>query len=155
TARVISLETGKATSRNPADLGLSYRHSDLSATEVVVSATFRSVERSREDCEALLREITRWRRDHQPGGTFNAGSVFKNPAGGFAGQIIDELGLKGHRAGGASVSERHANFFVAEAGTTAGDIHRLVSEVQARVLAATGIRLEPEMRFVGDFEASA
>lgn len=152
-ARIISVDTGKAASRTPAELGLRYRNSDLTPAEVVVSATFRTIERSTEECDALLREITRWRRDHQPGGTFNAGSVFKNPEGGFAGKIIDDLGLKGRRVGGASVSERHANFIVADPGTTAAHIHSLVMEVQARVQAGAGIRLEPEMRFVGDFGA--
>jgi len=150
-ARVIDLVGGDATDRDPAALELGYRHSNLTTTEVVVSAEFRTVERPREECESLLRDITRWRKDLQPGGTFNAGSVFKNPAEGPAGRIIDDLGLKGLAVGGASVSQRHANFFVAEPGATAQDIHDLVRRVQERVLSRTGIALETEIRFVGDF----
>ena len=90
----------------------------------------------------------RWRREHQPGGA-NAGSVFTNPPGDSAGRLIDALGLKGFRVGGAVVSAKHANFFQAEAGATADDVHRLVPEVRRRVLDATGIALVPELRLVG------
>jgi len=150
-ARVVDLAGGEATDRGPAALELGYRHSNLTTTGVVVSAVFRTVERPREECEGVLRDIIRWRKDGQPGGTFNAGSVFKNPEENPAGRIIDDLGLKGLAVGGASVSQRHANFFVAEPGTTAQDIHDLVRRVQERVLDRTGIALEPEIRFVGDF----
>ena len=150
-ARVIDLATGAVTDRDPASLGLRYRHSTLTDSEVVVSAVFRTVERPAAECEAQLREITRWRRENQPGGTYNGGSVFKNPGERTAGQIIDELGLKGLSIGRATVSERHANFIVAEPGASAHDIHSLMLEVRSRVAAATGIELEPELRLVGDF----
>ena len=71
--------------------------------------------------EAEVAEIVRWRREHQPGGA-NAGSVFPNPPGDSAGRLIDALGLKGLRVGGAVVSAKHANFFQAEAGATADDV---------------------------------
>ena len=151
-ARVIDLLTGEATDRGSAELEMQYRHSNLTTTDVVVAASFKTIERTPDECEAALREITRWRRDHQPGGTFNAGSVFKNPDGGFAGKIIDDLGLKGLMVGGASVSESHANFFVADPGTSAQDIHDLVAAVRRWVWQETGILLEPELRFVGDFK---
>jgi len=151
TARVIDLMTGDVTTRGPSELDMGYRHSNLTHVEVVVSAVFRTIERSRDECESLLRDVTRWRRDHQPGGTFNAGSVFKNPVDGFAGKIIDELGLKGLRVGGVSVSERHANFFVADPGTSAQDVHDLVVEVRSRVHEETGILLKTELRFAGEF----
>lgn len=96
-----------------------------------------------------MREITRWRRDHQPGGTHNAGSVFKNPVDDAAGRIIDDLGLKGTRVGKVSVSMKHANFFVAEPGATARDIRNLVDVVARIVLDRTGVSLVPEMVFVG------
>jgi UDP-N-acetylmuramate dehydrogenase len=99
----------------------------------------------------MMREVTSWRREHQPGGTFNAGSVFKNPPGDAAGRLIDAAGLKGLRCGGVTVSERHANFFVADATANAQDVYDLVDAVRRRVLAVFGIELQPEIRFIGDF----
>jgi UDP-N-acetylmuramate dehydrogenase len=102
-------------------------------------------------CEARVAEIVRWRRDHQPGGA-NAGSVFRNPPGESAGRLIDASGLKGLRVGAAVVSPKHANFFQAEPGATADDVHRLVDEVRSRVAAATGVTLETELRMIGFVE---
>src|SRR6185295_2084422 len=93
-------------------------------------------------------EIVRWRREHQPGGA-NAGSVFRNPAGDSAGRLIDAAGCKGLRVGGAVVSEKHANFFQAEPGATADDVHRLVQCVKRRVAEHSGVVLEPELRMLG------
>ncbi len=152
TATVLELETLDARHMSAADLELEYRHSALTDGEVVLDATFRTVDQDREAGEAHLREITRWRKEHQPGGTFNAGSVFKNPPGDAAGRIIDELGLKGFRVGGAQVSTRHANFFEADRSASARDVYELVAEVRRRVKGATGIDLEPEIRFIGSFD---
>jgi UDP-N-acetylmuramate dehydrogenase len=151
TARVADLRTGVVGDRAAAELGLAYRHSNLADTDMVLAATFRTVARPRREAEALMREIVRWRREHQPGGTLNAGSVFKNPPGDAAGRLIDALGLKGLCRGGVAVSHRHANFFEAEAGASAQDLYDLVAEVQRRVREHTGIELEPEVRFVGPF----
>jgi UDP-N-acetylmuramate dehydrogenase len=135
----------------PAQLTMEYRHTNLSSGQVVVGATFATEAGRTEVGEARMREVTRWRRQHQPGGTLNAGSVFKNPPGDAAGRLIDVSGLKGLTRGGASVSDKHANFFVAKPGTAARDLYRLVMDVADRVEAATGIRLEAEIQFVGDF----
>jgi UDP-N-acetylmuramate dehydrogenase len=152
TARVLDLDVGTAADAAPEDLGMSYRHSNLTDDHFVLSALFRTVERDPKEGDEAIREITRWRRDHQPGGTLNAGSVFKNPPGDSAGRLIDEAGLKGLRVGGAEVSRRHANFFVAREGATAADLHRLVVEVRRRVKESTGLELVPEVRFVGKFD---
>ena len=134
--------------RTAESLGLRYRHSDLGPDEIVLSAVFELTPAPVAECEATIAEIVRWRKEHQPGGS-NAGSVFRNPPGDSAGRLIDEVGLKGFRVGGAIVSAKHANFFQAEAGATADDVYRLVLEVRARVLAATGIELTPELRLLG------
>jgi UDP-N-acetylmuramate dehydrogenase len=153
-ASVLDTASGVITGRGPAELGLSYRRSDLDDDEIVLGARFRTVDRPRPEGEAVLRDITRWRRAHQPGGTLNAGSVFKNPPADSAGRIIDSLGLKGYRRGGAVVSELHANFFVCDRDATAQDLWDLVWAVRLKVGEATGIWLAPELRFVGEFERS-
>ncbi len=148
-ARFVDLHTGRRFESTPDDLDLSYRHSNVKTHQLVESARFSTEPGDAESSLALIREITRWRRDHQPGGTLNAGSVFKNPDGSSAGKIIDELGLKGFRVGDVAVSEKHANFFVAGPHATARDIKALVDAVKDRVFGATGTMLEPEIQFVG------
>ena len=150
-ATVLDIESGTVSIDNPAGLELSYRHSRIGPADIVLSARFRTVERARREGEELMREITAWRRERQPGGTFNAGSVFKNPTGDAAGRIIDAAGLKGFRCGGAAVSEKHANFFVATDDACAQDVFDLVATVQRLVRERAGIDLEPEIRFIGEF----
>lgn len=149
TAEVFDLATGQLTELTPDDLDLSYRHSNLGAHQVVTGAAFLAEPGDRMAAGAKIREITRWRRDHQPGGTLNAGSVFKNPEGISAGELIDSLGLKGLSHGEVSVSTKHANFFVAGPGAKAIDILALVEKVKDRVFDATGTMLELEIQFVG------
>ena len=150
-ASVLHTLHGRTSTEDAQSLELSYRHSNLGPWHVVLSARFRTVARTREESETLMREITAWRREKQPGGTYNAGSAFKNPPGDAAGRIIDAAGLKGFRIGGVSVSDRHANFFVASDEATAQDVYDLVHAVRDSVLEQVGVMLEPEIRFVGDF----
>ena len=138
-----------AQARKVEELDLGYRHSNLRASEVVTAAEFAVTPDDAEACEARVAEVVRWRREHQPGGQ-NAGSVFRNPPGDSAGRLIDAAGLKGLRVGGAVVSDKHANFFQAEAGATARDVIDLVAEVQRRVAESTGVELVPELHVVGD-----
>ena len=155
TAAVFDLSDGSESHRSPDQLELQYRHSNLGDLEVVTSATFETTQVDPEAAEATMREVSRWRKTNQPGGTINAGSVFKNPPGEVAGRIIEEAGLKGFSVGGASVSMKHANFFVAEKEATAQDVHDLVVAVRNVVLERSGVTLVPEIRFVGEFEAES
>jgi len=148
-ADLFDLREGSSRRATPKDLGMGYRHSNVSSSEVVVEAVFAASPGDRKAGREEIRRITRWRKEHQPGGTLNAGSVFKNPPGEAAGEIIDRLGLKGLRVGDVRVSEKHANFFVAGPAARAADIYRLVEEVKDRVFAATGTMLETEIQFVG------
>ena len=148
-ASIVDLTDGNGGTFGPDDLDMSYRHSNVTSTRVVVSATFQGSPGDSDTGRAELRRITRWRRDNQPGGTFNAGSVFKNPPGATAGEIIDSLGLKGMRAGDVAVSDKHANFFVAGSSATSEDIRKLVVAVKDRVFEETGTMLESEIQFVG------
>jgi UDP-N-acetylmuramate dehydrogenase len=137
--------------RVPADeLGLRFRGSDLTDTDVVVRARLLLRRGDRVASEARVAEIVRWRREHQPGGQ-NCGSVFVNPIPGAlsAGELVDGLGLRGLRIGTAHVSEKHANFVQASDGGTAADVRAVIEEVRARVAAATGIELRSEVRLVG------
>lgn len=137
------------------EMEMSYRHNSLPLEDIVLSARFRTMSRPSEESAAIMRAITQWRKDSQPGGTLNAGSVFKNPVGTSAGWLVDSVGLKGMEIGGARVSPRHANFFEAAPHATAQDVYDLVQDVRRRVEAETGVVLEPEIRFIGEFDEQA
>lgn len=149
-AWVLDLFGGAAAveARDVDGLDLSYRHSNVDASHVVVRAEFAGEPDDVTVCEDRIAEIVRWRREHQPGGS-NAGSVFRNPPGDSAGRLIDEAGLKGLRVGGAVVSDKHANFFQAGPDATADDVARLVDAVRVRVADATGVELVTELRMIG------
>lgn len=136
-------------------LGFGYRHSRFkdNPTEIVVSAAFRLTPADPAVIAARLDEIRRWRREHQPLGLPSAGSVFRNPPGDSAGRLIDSLGLKGRRIGGAVVSEKHANFIVNDRQGTASDVRRLAEAVWAEVRDRLGIELALEIEFAGDWSA--
>jgi len=87
----------------------------------------------------------------QPLAEQNAGSVFRNPPGDYAGRLIEAAGLKGAREGSASVSERHANFILADRGGSAADVRALAERVRATVLASAGVTLEFEIEFIGEW----
>lgn len=151
-AQVFDLDSGTIRTETGATLGFSYRSSSLAASDVVVTATFASESVDPAVASAAMREVSVWRREHQPGGTFNAGSVFTNPPGDSAGRIIDAMGLKGLRIGTAHVSHKHANFIEADPNGRSQDIYDLVWEVQKRVSDLTAIELVPEIKFVGQFD---
>lgn len=148
-ASIVDLGTGERRLADVSDLELSYRHSNVGARQLVESACFQARRGDPDGGRRLMREVTRWRKENQPGGTLNAGSVFKNPPDVAAGELIDRLGLKGMRVGDVAVSEKHANFFVAGPNATAADIFRLVADVKDTVFERSGTILEPEIQFVG------
>jgi UDP-N-acetylmuramate dehydrogenase len=133
-----------------AELDLGFRRSGLGDLHVVMAAQLALRVGARDEAEAEIAEIVRWRREHQPGGQ-NAGSVFVNPVPGevSAGALIDQLGLRGTRIGTAWVSEKHANFIQAAEGGRADDVRAVIELVRARVAAATGYHLRSEVRLVG------
>jgi UDP-N-acetylmuramate dehydrogenase len=147
-ARVRDLVRDRSDERDPAALALGYRTSTIGATDVVVDAEFAVTPDDADACAARIEDVVRWRREHQPGGA-NGGSVFRNPPDDSAGRLIDVAGCKGMRVGGAFVSEKHANFFQADAGATARDVRELVARVQARVRTETGVALVPELVMIG------
>jgi UDP-N-acetylmuramate dehydrogenase len=148
---------GSETTVPAADLALAYRdsalkHAPAGAADIVTSATFRLTAAEPAVISQRLDDIRRWRQAHQPLGMPSAGSVFRNPGvDQSAGALIDGLGLKGTRVGGAVVSEKHANFIVNDGGATAADVRRLAEQVRATVLRETGMELAPEIVFLGDW----
>ena len=149
-AQIVDLVDARLCSVEVGHLGLRFRGSALHDRHVVVSATFRVARGDQAGAEAELREVVRWRRENQPGG-HNAGSVFVNPIPGqlSAGQVIDEIGLRGFRVGTAEVSAKHANFIQADEGGSAADVFALMNHVRERVLAERGIALRSENRLLG------
>jgi UDP-N-acetylmuramate dehydrogenase len=132
-------------------LRFGYRHFDLPTGFIVTHLEFCLRPGQRATILAKCREAQRRRMAHQPVGYPNAGSIFKNPAGEFAGRLIEAVGMKGQRCGGAMISEQHANFIVNVGGATAADVRQLMEKAARRVWEATGIHLEPEIRLVGDW----
>ena len=142
--------------RTPADYEIGYRHvaPREKVVEWFVAGTFAFPPGDPEVAKARMKGLLEQRVASQPLGLPNAGSVFRNPPGGHAARLIDQLGLKGLREGGAEVSAKHANFIVNTGGASAADIERLIRRVHAVVLEATGVDLVPEVRIVGAREAS-
>ena len=97
-----------------------------------------------------IRDLLARRKQSQPIGAWSGGSTFTNPQGDHAARLIDSAGLKGYRIGGASVSTKHANFFINEGAATARDLEELIQHVQRTVERVHGVRLEPEVRIMGE-----
>ena len=165
TARVLGAD-GTEAILPAADLALAYRDSRFKhppetdegrasdpdgPRDVVLDATFRLSPADPATIKERLDDIRRWRQAHQPLGLPSAGSVFRNPEGDSAGRLIDAAGLKGLRVGGAVVSEKHANFIVNDQRGTAADVRRLAERVRREVRDRTGVELEFEIEFIGDW----
>ncbi len=101
------------------------------------------------DIRAAQQETFERKWKTQPSGMRCAGCVFMNPAGGAAGRLIDEAGLKGLRVGGAVVSDLHANFILNDRGATSEDVEELIEVVRERVADSAGVTLELEIEIVG------
>jgi UDP-N-acetylmuramate dehydrogenase len=146
---LVRLRSGVRETWPAAACGLSYRASDLPDDAVVVRAIWELEPADRDTVRAEIREVRDWRRTHQPLNEPNCGSVFANPPGDSAGRLIDDVGAKGLRVGGAEVSTKHANFIVTRPGATAADVASLIAQVQDRVEAAHGVRLRAEVVVAG------
>jgi UDP-N-acetylenolpyruvoylglucosamine reductase len=137
----------------PAELGLSYRHSELRHGQVVLRAELRLRPRPPEEIKAEVRELNKRRKEAQPTNRRTFGSVFKNPEHELsAGRMLEACGLKGHRIGGAQISPKHANFIEnADAATTA-DALALMAEARRRANEQFGVSLQHEVEFLGELE---
>ena len=126
-----------------------YRACRLFETHIALGAVFKGVPAPLAEIEAKLNEFNRRRWEVQPA-LPSAGCTFKNPAALPAGKLIDELGLKGTRVGGAMVSMKHGNFIVNDGGASAADVLNLIEIVRRRAKAGRGIDLETEVEIIGE-----
>ena len=152
----VIVDAGRVRTVTLAQLGLSYRHSELRPGEVVAQVRFRLEPSTPAAVKAKTGELLSRRKATQPTNKRTFGSVFKNPDGGpGAGRLIEECGLKGHAAGGALISPRHANFIENAGGATSADCLALMAEARHRVHERFGVVLQHEVRLLGPLELPA
>lgn len=131
---------------------LGYRSSIFAESgDIVLSAELGLRKGNPEEIRTYMNELREQRVTKQPLEYPSAGSTFKRPEGHFAGKLIQDAGLRGFQVGGAQVSEKHCGFVVNRGGATAADILSLIEQVTERVEAASGVRLEPEVKCIGEF----
>lgn len=139
--------SGEIKELNCEQMSFSYRHSIVEDEEdIVISAVFELVPKAEAEIRSRMQELMSKRKASQPLDMPSAGSAFKRPVDGYASALIDQAGLKGFRIGDAGISEKHAGFAVNLGHATAADVKELLQQVSDRVYAASGIRLEPEVR---------
>ena len=140
---------GKVKTLSRAELGLTYRHSDLPIGAIVIETRLTGTPDSADDIAARMDEIQRKRAETQPVRARTGGSTFANPPGAKAWELIDRAGCRGLRQGGAQVSEQHCNFLINTGDATASDLEGLGEEVRRRVRASSGIDLVWEIQRIG------
>ena len=141
---------GAQDERTRAAFDTGYRRVDLAAGEWFLAAEFRLGPDRDGMAQGRIRELLARRNQTQPTGRFSCGSVFRNPEGDYAGRLVEQCGLKGCAIGAAVVSEKHANFIINAGNASARDIEALIAHVQETVAQMTGVRLEPEVRIIGE-----
>ena len=149
---VLRLEGKEVSDRQmPAqNMHFGYRKTDIEDNEIIYRVKLKLDNSGKDDLEARRKEVMRWRKKNQPLAKPSAGSIFRNPAGTSAGELIDRCGLKGKRIGGAVVSEKHANFIVNTGGATARDVYELIDSIKEEVRSREGIELEEEIKLIGE-----
>ena len=148
---VVSLDGGAEYAIKRDEMEFSYRRCVLHRTgDIVTGATFRLSRGDPREIKEKMRENNELRNAKQPVSMMSAGSFFKRPEGYFAGKLIQDSGLKGLSVGGAMISELHAGFIVNTGNARASDIIDLMEIVQAVVYDKFGVRLEPEVRIIGE-----
>jgi UDP-N-acetylmuramate dehydrogenase len=140
---------GREHTRSPSEYSISYRHVSAPANDEWFVAAKLTFERKSGVNEAQVRTLLEKRKATQPIGEWSCGSVFTNPPGDHAARLVEASGLKGFRIGGASVSQKHANFIINHGEATAADLESLIRHVQETVERVHGVRLNPEVRILG------
>lgn len=147
---VISLSNGQEKSLKRKDINFGYRTSGLE-NYFISGALFHLTNGVKEEIKKTIAEYMKKRIATQPLGYPSAGSIFKNPPGLFAGMLIEKCGLKGYSIGGASISEKHANFVINKGRGTSEDIYKLILIVKEQVKKMYNIELETEIKIIGSF----
>lgn len=143
---------GEVKKLNKAEYQYAYRYSSLKLSgNVLVEVVLKLKKEPKDVIERKVKDYFKTRRGKQPRVEKNAGSVFKNPEGNFAGRLTESLGLKGYKVGGAEVSTIHANFIINTGKATSHDVAAVMRHIQQRVKAEYGIQLEPEILPLGDW----
>ncbi len=139
--------TGEIETLKGDEIRFDYRHTSFATGDIMLRVKLELPPKPYKEIIAGIRICNEKRRSSQPLNQKSAGCIFKNPPGGSAGRMIDELKLKGYRVGDAMVSDRHANFFVNTGNATCADMMKLIDEVRERVRGAFGVDLENEVIF--------
>lgn len=143
---------GEVKTLSVGELGLGYRTSVISRNDyVALEAVLKLQKGDREAIRARMDELKEKRVEKQPLEYGSAGSTFKRPEGYFAGKLIEDAGLRGYRVGDAQVSEKHCGFVINRGGATAAEVAQLMEDVADRVEQKFGVRLEPEVKKIGEF----
>jgi len=137
--------TGKLETLRGDDIRFDYRHTSFAPDDVMLRVKLELPQKPFKDILAIIKVCNEKRRASQPLNQKSAGCIFKNPPGRSAGRMIDELNLKGHHVGDATVSDRHANFFVNAGAASCAEMLALIDDVREKVHAANGIELETEV----------
>ena len=146
------LRNGRKARIPGSDMDFSYRHSRVMEDDLIVlGAKLIFSHGSKDAITAHMKELRDKRNEKQPVEFPSAGSTFKRPEGYFAGKLIMDAGLKGFSIGGAQVSEKHAGFIINKGEATADDIYKLICHVQKEVEDKFGVKLEMEVRMLGEF----
>ena len=150
-SRYYDLASGECGTVDGTSHEFTYRHSVyMDSTKVILSATLTLTHGERDEIEAKMNDYMSRRREKQPLEYPSAGSTFKRGNGFITSQIIDEVGLKGRRVGGAEVSEKHAGFVINRGGATAKDVLELIEIIRDEVKNKTGHDIECEVRYIGN-----
>jgi len=134
------------------DIKFEYRRVPQLADVVITSAVFGFEKSDRHILSARMKDILSLRAKKQPLKYPSCGSVFKRPAGYYAGALIEEAGLKGQRIGGAMISPKHAGFILNVDRASAADVYALINLVENKIYDRFGVRLEREVRLIGEFD---
>ena len=141
---------GEIIKKNKNDFIIGYRNTSLEENNFFISAVFKLRKNKLKNSLEKIKEFLQDRRSKQPTGLLSCGSVFKNPKNLYAAKLIESIGLKGYKIGGACISEKHANFIISDKSTKSIDIEKLINFTQKEVFKKKEVILETEVKFIGN-----